>query len=137
MFTYNLFADTEYVDAARVVYFANYYKFMHQCYETWLRKSDVPMVSLFNDHNIIIPVIESKCNYFRPIHMEQAITVQMTCKSFTENTYILDYTLVPTNNIKKKFASGYIKYMCIQADKPSRCNLPKKLASALQGILVS
>ena len=127
----------EYIDAGRVVFFANYYAFMHQCYESFLKKFDVPLSKLFDKYNVVIPVAQSSCTYLQPIFLEKEFEIHLKCTNLLSNNYTLEYTFAEIGNPKKRIALGKIRHVCVNTKTMRRHEIPAPLGSALNEILLS
>ena len=60
-------------DCARVVYYANYLKFMERARTEWLRALGWSQEELYQRHRIVFVVAEAKVRYIRPAHLDDGL----------------------------------------------------------------
>ena len=63
-------------DCARVVYYANYLKFMERARTEWLRALGWSQEELYQRHRIVFVVAEAKVRYIRPAHLDDELIVR-------------------------------------------------------------
>ena len=95
------FGDT---DAAGIVYYPNYYKWMDQATHAFFKAKNLSISKLQNEKSIIIPLIEANCRFLRPLFYEDVVKVH------TELTVERNKVLKLTHQFLRgdeKIANGY------------------------------
>ena len=80
MFSWNVRVYFEDTDAAGIVYYANYLKFMERARTEWLRSLGFDHASLREQSGIIFVVTRLEAHYLRPARLDEelAVTVEPT-----------------------------------------------------------
>ncbi|MDA8382307.1 MAG: tol-pal system-associated acyl-CoA thioesterase [Betaproteobacteria bacterium] len=64
-------------DAGRVVYYANYLKFMERARTEWLRAMGLEQTALVRDHGIVFVVRSARVDYLRPARFNDWLQVSV------------------------------------------------------------
>lgn len=76
-FIHNLRVYFEDTDAAGVVYYGNYLKFMERARSEWFLQQSIGMKSLMNDHQLVFVVSRTELNYLRSAKLEDQLEVSV------------------------------------------------------------
>lgn len=76
-FIYNLRVYFEDTDAAGVVYYGNYLKFMERARSEWFLQQSIGMKSLMNEHQLVFVVSRTELNYLRSAKLEDQLEVSV------------------------------------------------------------
>ncbi len=68
-------------DAAGVVFYANYLKFMERARTEWLRSLGFEQTTLFHDHNVVFVVRALAIEYLRPALFNDTLEVTVALKT--------------------------------------------------------
>ena len=63
-------------DAAGIVYYANYLKFIERGRSEWVRSLGMDQVALRRDEGIVFAVRRVEADYLRPAHFDDALVVE-------------------------------------------------------------
>lgn len=93
------FGDT---DAAGIVYYPNYYRWMDQATHEFFRKKNLSPSKLQKKKNIIIPLVETGCKFYKPLFYEDI--VQLHSKMTIEKNKILklEHRFIKNNELIAK-----------------------------------
>lgn len=95
------FGDT---DAAGIVFYPNYYRWMDQATGELIGEAITPVSKLYSERNIILPLLETFCQYKRPLFFEDLFEVH------SQVTEVKDKVLRVAHEFKRDgeiVASGY------------------------------
>ncbi|WP_050184094.1 acyl-CoA thioesterase [Domibacillus robiginosus] len=67
-----VFGDT---DAAGIVFYPNYYRWMDQATHELIGKAVMPVSRLQSEENIVLPLLEASCQFRQPLHFEDKVEV--------------------------------------------------------------
>jgi acyl-CoA thioester hydrolase len=125
------FEDT---DAAGIVYYANYLKFMERCRTEWLRALGLPHASLKEADNGVLIVESMEVKYLQPARLEEELVVTARIQSVRKATLELAQQVVRENPQGQAFtlvqSSIRLAYVDCATLKPKR--MPARLATLLQ-----
>jgi acyl-CoA thioester hydrolase len=77
-FTWPVRVYYEDTDAAGVVFYANYLKFMERARTEWLRSLGFEQTTLMHEHNIVFVVRSLAVDYLRPAVFNDALQITVT-----------------------------------------------------------
>lgn len=111
-----LYAHT---DKMGVVYYGRYYEYFEAGRNEFLRSIGYPY-SVIESHGLVLPVIESHCNYFASAHYDDEITQVTFLDDLPTVRIKMKYVIYNSNGLK--LAEGYTVHSFVNATtrKPSR-----------------
>lgn len=110
-------------DAAGVVYFANFLSFCHEAYEEALRSSNIELQQLFENRQIVIPILHAECDYLRPLKCGDKIEIEITSEIKNAESFSLHYELFRLSP-RKRSARAKTEHLCIDPKSRKRKPLP-------------
>jgi acyl-CoA thioester hydrolase len=102
-------ADT---DAAGIVFFPHFFRFIEQAEEEMFRSAGAQRHKLMEMHQVWFPRVEAFSRYLAPIGHGDAIRVRMTPSFKGEKTIRLDFEIV-SDPSQSRLAEGYITMVCV------------------------
>lgn len=120
------FPDT---DAAGVVFFANYLVICHEAYEEALEAAGIQLKSFFSETGVVVPVSKSEADYLRPLACGDKLTVSVTPKLLSENSFEIRYEITRLGGGKKLAARVRTEHVCTSQLKKERVPLPAALVA--------
>ncbi|MGL4573398.1 MAG: tol-pal system-associated acyl-CoA thioesterase [Burkholderiaceae bacterium] len=125
------FEDT---DAAGIVYYANYLKFMERCRTEWLRALGLPHASLKEADNGVLVVESLEIKYLQPARLEEELVVTARIQSVRKATVELAQHVLRENPQGQASllvqSSIRLAYVDCASLNPKR--MPQQLATLLQ-----
>ena len=116
-------------DAAGVVFYANYLKFMERARTEWLRELGFEQTTLLHDHNVVFVVRSLAIEYLRPALFNDELEVTVTLTGARGSLLEIAQTV---RRGPRDLVTGEVKIACVntQSFKPVRIPNPilKKLA---------
>lgn len=119
------FGDT---DAAGVVFFANYLVFCHEAYEEALQAAGINLRTFFAESGVVVPISKSEAAYLRPLSCGDAVTVTVTPRALSEDSFEIAYEIHRQGPPSKCAARVRTEHVCIDPATRSRMRLPDALA---------
>jgi len=117
------------VDAAGIVFFAKYYVLMHDVYELFLSHIGHGIAEAIDAGEIIIPVVESGCRYFRPMRHGETITARLVVTELKRSSYTVRVEFHGPDGVHR--ATIRCRHVCVDAKTMKPCGLPETMHAAL------
>jgi acyl-CoA thioester hydrolase len=120
------FEDT---DAAGIVYYANYLKFMERARTEWLRDRGLPHSELVHEQFGVFVVLGVSANYLAPARLEDLLDVRTAIREMGRASLTLDQWVLKGDQylVSSQIRLGYVDTRTL---KPKR--IPQVLAERLQ-----
>jgi len=120
------------VDKMGFVYHGNYAKYFHISRTDLLRKIGICDKTL-ESQNIIMPVIEMRIRYMKPVFYDDLIIIKTTLKKLTGIRLIFEHLVYnPDNKIINK---AYSTLVFVDSSTNKAIRIPKKIINKLGHIL--
>lgn len=91
-------------DAAGIVFFPNFYKWMDESAHAFFRDIELSTSQLLNDYKISIPLLETHCRFISPLRFEDEITVETSIELLKPKVFKLTHLFKKDGTI---VAEGY------------------------------
>lgn len=104
------------VDQMAIVYYANYYVYFEMARAEFLRAVNLPYADL-EARGVMLPIVESHCNYFKPARFDDLIEVRSWCSHIKGTRLRVDYEVWRGDD---KLVVGHTHHACIIQGKVSR-----------------
>src|SRR6476646_7571642 len=121
------------VDAAGIVYFPHFFRFVEQAEEELFRAAGKEMVRLIEANQVWLPRVEAFSKYSKPIKRGDAIRVRITPQIKGEKTIRYDFEVVD-DKAAEKLAEGYITVVCVDAKTFKSVRIPDAIRNILQDV---
>ena len=89
-FKYNTKVYYEDTDAAGIVYYANYLKFLERARSEAIYSMGLTNKKLLNDHGTVIIVKSCKIDYKKPAKFEDSLEIISKIKTINKSSFIMD-----------------------------------------------
>ena len=89
-FKYNTKVYYEDTDAAGIVYYANYLKFLERARSEAIYSMGLTNKKLLNDHGTVIIVKSCKIDYKKPAKFEDSLEIISKIKTISKSSFIMD-----------------------------------------------
>ncbi len=119
-------------DAAGVVYFANYLRFMERARTEWLRATGFEHKIMHADHGVLFAVRHLEIDYKLPARLDDLLTV--TSKLLQKRGASLRFKQEITNEQDELLIRGEVKVACLNADTLKPVAIPDALIMELQHV---
>jgi len=121
------FGDT---DAAGIVYYPNYYRYMDNATHAFFEQIGFPTQELL-EKRYSIPLLEAHCNFFAPGYFHRIITVTTKVEELREKVFKLAHQFKDGETV---IAQGYEvrAWVSLKGEKPKAQPIPEELKHKLQ-----
>ena len=92
MYTFSTTVRIHHTDAAGILFFANLFIIAHECYETYL-DPEVNFHFMFNEKELIMPIVHAEADYLKPLRVSNKITVQLRLVEIGQSSFHLGYSI--------------------------------------------
>ena len=117
-------------DAAGVMHFSNYFRYFEACEQEFYHSLGMPFKQILQDYNVMLPRVESHCEYKAPCKFDDEIEVSLQVREVTAKTVTLDFKIHGIRD-SRLAAEGYMK--CIAVNQEWKVvELPADLVKALR-----
>lgn len=116
-------------DAAGVVFYANYLRYMERARTEWLRNVGYEHDLLKNVHGILFAVKNVNIEYIKPAYLDDLLTV--TSSLLTKRGASLTFQQAITNENNELLIEAEIKVACLNAATLKASAMPKELITEL------
>jgi acyl-CoA thioester hydrolase len=101
-------------DAAGIVYFPNFFRFVEHAEEELFRAAGKELLPLIKEQQVWLPRVEAFSKFSKPIRMGAAIRVRLQPQIQGEKTIRYNFEVVD-DQTSEKLASGYVTAVCVDA----------------------
>lgn len=95
------FGDT---DAAGIVFYPNFYKWMDQATHDFIGKAIMPFSKLMEEEKITAPLLEAFCQFKSPLRFEDQVEVHSEVSEIKNKVFRIEHTFKKNS---ETVASGY------------------------------
>lgn len=81
-------------DAAGIVYYPNFYKWMDEATHEYFNKIGYPSSKLYAEQQIGLPLLEAKCKFMSPLRFEEHVVVQSAVKELHNKVFKIQHVFV-------------------------------------------
>ncbi|WP_339164536.1 acyl-CoA thioesterase [Siminovitchia sp. FSL W7-1587] len=120
------FGDT---DAAGIVFYPNFYRWMDQAAHELVGAALMPVSKLQKEKNIILPLLETFCQFKSPLFFEDLVEVHSQIIDMKEKVFKVEHVFQRENKI---VAKGYEvrAWTSIENSQPKAVPIPKEAQEA-------
>lgn len=117
-----IYGDT---DAAQVVYYANYFRWMEAGRRELMRDLGVKYGEL-EKRGIITPVVEAHCNYLHPARYDDIVVIETFIEELKEKSIKFGHKIYRKED-NKLLASGHTINVFVDKEKMKSSPIPKDI----------
>ena len=115
-------------DAAGVVFYANYLKFMERARTEWLRSLGFEQTTLFHDHNVVFVVRALAIEFLRPALFNDALEVAVALKDMRGSLLEVAQTI---RRGAHTLVTAEVKIACVNTQSFKPVRIPKPILEKL------
>ena len=131
MYTFSTTVRLHHTDAAGILFFANLFIIAHECYETYL-DPDVTFNSMFNELNLMLPIVHAEADYHKPLQVSDKIKVELRLGNIGESSYSLEYDILTIEG--ESAATVKTSHVMKSKNGSQPVSLPEKLIRKLESL---
>jgi YbgC/YbaW family acyl-CoA thioester hydrolase len=99
-------------DAAGQVFFPHFFRFVECAEEDLFRAAGIERNDLYDQHQVIMPRVESFAKFTKPIRVGEAVFIQIRTRFKGEKTVRLEFTFLNGRD-RSLLAEGYVTAVCV------------------------
>ena len=123
-------ADT---DAAGIVYFPHFFRFVEHAEEELFRVAGTELVRLLDTNQVLLPRVEAFSKFSKPIHRGDAIRVRLKPQLKGEKTIRYDFEIIDDKAVDK-LAEGHMTVVCVDAKTFKSIRIPDVIRKIVQDV---
>ena len=118
-------------DAGGVVFYANYLKFFERCRTEWMRSAGHDQRQLALDAGIGFVARKANCEYLRPAHLDDLLTVGLEVEKLTRVRVIFRQHVRRGDD---ELVTGTVEIACVDMATMKPAPIPDFLYSKLEAL---
>lgn len=118
------------VDAAGIVFFANYFILAHDVYESFLAGIGHSISAAIEGKDVLIPVVESHCRFRRPMRHGETITARLTIAGLKPGSYTVRTEFVGPDDVTRAVVT--VRHVCVDPATMKPVPLPESMRRSLE-----
>jgi len=118
-------------DAGGIVYYANYLKFFERCRTEWMRSAGHDQRQLALDAGIGFVARKANCEYLRPAHLDDLLTVGLEVEKLTRVRVIFRQHVRRGDD---ELVTGTVEIACVDMATMKPAPIPDFLYSKLEAL---
>ena len=122
-------------DAAGVVYYANYLKFMERARTEWLAAAGHPLAGFEREHRVVFVVHRCEIDYHRPARLNDALSATVEVEAVGAARLVVTQRVERDGAMKTEvLTSARVTLACIDAAQWRPVRIPAPLVQSLESI---
>ena len=118
-------------DAAGIVFFPHFFRFVTQAEEELFLAAGVDRVQLMHENQVSMPRVETFARFSKPIRMGAVIRVRLTPEIKGEKTIRYNFVIVD-DQTSESLSEGYVTVVCVDAAKFKSAPIPNVIRKILE-----
>lgn len=123
------FEDT---DAAGVVYYGNYLKFMERARSQWFTDCSIGMRALMQEHSLVFVVSRTELNYHRSAKLEDLLSVSVQLQDLRRVSAVFEQRITRDGEL---ICSGLTRVGCVNTVTMKPSPIPPEVMQDLQKLV--
>lgn len=123
------FEDT---DAAGVVYYGNYLKFMERARSQWFTDCSIGMRALMHEHSLVFVVSRTELNYHRSARLEDVLSVSVQLQDLRRVSAVFEQRITRDGEL---ICSGLTRVGCVNTATMKPSPIPPEVMHDLQKLV--
>ena len=119
------------VDAAGIVYYPHFFRFVEQAEEELFRHAGKEQLPVLEHHQIWMPRVEAFSKFSKPIRRGAAIRVRLSPRLIGEKTIRYDFEIIDDKGTER-LAAGYVTVVCVDAKRFKSIPIPDEIRTIIQ-----
>jgi YbgC/YbaW family acyl-CoA thioester hydrolase len=121
-------------DAAGIVFFPHFFRFVEQAEEELFRAAGEDRQSLLEANRVWMPRVEAFARFSKPVRHCDAIRVRLTPQLKGEKTVRYDFEILDDQS-RDQAAEGYVTVVCVDAASFKATPIPDAIRNIIQNWL--
>lgn len=125
------FGDT---DAAQIVYYPNYYRYMDQATHDMFKQNDLSLKTLQNEKQIIVPLLEATCKFKTSLQHEDVVTVHSTIERVEGKVFHIRHEFQKEGDVLVAIGQEVRAWVSIAQGSPKAIEIPEMIKRKMKGM---
>jgi acyl-CoA thioester hydrolase len=121
------------VDAAGIVYYPHFFRFVEHAEEELFRAAGSPHQSVIEQLQVWMPRVEAFSKFSKPIRHGSAIRVRLNPEILGEKTIRYDFEILD-DATAERLAAGYVTCVCVDAARFKATPIPARIRKIIQDV---
>lgn len=130
---YSIFVHFGDTDAAQIVYYPNYYKWMDQATHHMFRSNNFSVKWLQMEKQIIIPLLEATCTFYRSLTFEDKVSVFSTIEDVERKVFHIKHRFERDDGTLIAEGKETRGWVSIKGEKPKAIEVAENIKEKLKG----
>lgn len=117
-------------DAAGIVFYPNFYRWMDQATHRFLAYIGYPSSSLFYSEKIGVPLLESTCKFKTPLFFEDEVTIETTITEIKDKVFYFQH-IFKRKNVTIAIGNEIRAWTSFKGEKPKAISIPDELCQVI------
>lgn len=122
------------IDAAGVMFFADYFRHAHDAYECFMAEIGFPLPQLIHQRTLL-PLVHSEADFLLPVHHGDRLRIEIHLERIGTSSFTVGYQFLDTQ--AREVARIKTTHVLLHPGKRSPMGLPKTLLKSLDVYAVS
>ncbi len=131
-FKFSLRVYFEDTDAAGVVYYGNYLKFMERARSEWFLQSSIGMKSLIEEHHLVFVVSRTELNYRRSARLEDCLDVSVELAELKRASAVFKQVISRNGEV---ICEGLTRVGCVNTQTMRPAAIPPEVFTELNQLM--
>jgi acyl-CoA thioester hydrolase len=118
-------------DAAGIVFFPHFFRFVAQAEEDLFRRAGFDRVQTMHESNVSMPRVEAFAKFSKPIRMGATIRVQLTPQIHGQKTIRYNFAIFD-DQTNESLSAGYVTVVCVDVKQFKATPIPDKIRKIIQ-----
>lgn len=117
-------------DAAGIVFYPNFYKWMDQASHHFFSAIGYPSSQLFVDEKVGLPLLEAKCEFKSPLRFEDEVCIRSSIIELRDKVFRIEHEFLKNG---RTIANGYEvrAWADFSGEKTKAVSIPKEIRNAI------
>jgi acyl-CoA thioester hydrolase len=124
------------VDAAGIVYFPHFFRYVEQAEDELFRAAGRDRLSMIQENQVWMPRVEAFSKFSRPIKHGAAIRVRLHPRFKGQKTVRFEFEIVD-DATTEKLAEGYVTVVCVDSVRFKATPIPEPIRAVLAATIQS
>ncbi len=123
-------------DAAGVVYYANYLKYMERARTEWLAAAGHPLAAFERDHGVVFVVHRCEIDYHRPARLNDVLSATVEVETVSAARLVVTQRVERDGGLHVEIlTSARVTLACINTARWRPARIPAPLVQSLENIV--
>ena len=129
MFRYQTSVCSTDIDAAGIMFYANFFTFIHDAYEAFMDHQGMSILKIVSSEEWLLPIVHAEADYQKSLQGCEQITVELEIGEIGKHSFIMLYQL--KDEKQALVATAKTVHVAVSKKTQKKIQLPDPLIEAL------